>query len=310
MLGRVSVIVLNTYRESVRARVLIGLFAVAFGVALYSLIVGSFSLKSATRVVADLGAASISIFSVVVAVVIGATSLHRELEQKTIFPILARPISRTEYLLGKFFGTALTIFVFIAADTGLVMLLAAALGDQSPLKIVAAVLLPTLAYVLISLRSPKFWTFGVVLLALALFGLGFALSGVVPEDRQVILSSSTLALLEVSVIIAWATLFSSFSTPFLSAAFTVSIFFIGRSADDLAKLPTKQFGPKIHDLGIFVSKIVPNLQIFVPPRPLLAGEVADSNLLSYVGLAALTSLGWTTGLLAAASIIFKRRDFV
>ena len=131
MLGRVLAIALNTYRESVRARILLGLAGVAFAVAFYSLVVGAFTLKNAPRVVSDLGSASISIFSVAVAVIIGATSLHRELEQKTIFPILARPIRRSEYLVGKYLGTLLTIAVFIMADAGLVLLLAAALGGPA-----------------------------------------------------------------------------------------------------------------------------------------------------------------------------------
>ena len=93
-LGRVGAIALNTYRESVRARILIGLAGVALAVSLYSLVVGAYTLRNAPRVVSDIGTAAISAFGIIVAVVIGATSLHRELDQKTIFPILARPIAR------------------------------------------------------------------------------------------------------------------------------------------------------------------------------------------------------------------------
>src|SRR5213592_4953939 len=107
MFARISVVALNTYREAVRARVLHGLFALALATAGYSLVVGAFALNSRLRVISDLGAASISIYGIVVAVVLGATSLYRELELKTIFPILARPVSRTEYLAGKYFGTLL-----------------------------------------------------------------------------------------------------------------------------------------------------------------------------------------------------------
>ncbi len=64
MLDRVVAIALNTYRESLRARILLGLAGVAFAVALYSLIVGSFTLHNAPRVVSDLGSASISIFGI------------------------------------------------------------------------------------------------------------------------------------------------------------------------------------------------------------------------------------------------------
>src|SRR5512143_3435109 len=100
MLTRIGVVLLNTYREAVRARVLHGLFALAIATAGYCLVVGAFALNSSLRVVSDLGAASVSLYGIIVAVVLGATSLYRELELKTLFPILARPVSRTEYLAG------------------------------------------------------------------------------------------------------------------------------------------------------------------------------------------------------------------
>jgi len=108
---RVAAIALNTYREAVRARILLGLSALALATALYSIAVGEFALKNAPRVVADLGAASVSMYAIVAAVIIGVTSLYRELEQKTIFPILARPISRAEYIVGKYLGMAVVLTI-------------------------------------------------------------------------------------------------------------------------------------------------------------------------------------------------------
>src|SRR6187402_3925922 len=136
MLARISVVALNTYREAVRARVLHGLFALALATAGYCLVVGAFALDSSLRVVSDLGAASISIYGIVVAIVLGATSLYRELELKTIFPILARPIRRSEYLVGKYLGTVLTLAVFIAANSGVLLL---ALGVEAGRPIVVPV---------------------------------------------------------------------------------------------------------------------------------------------------------------------------
>jgi ABC-type transport system involved in multi-copper enzyme maturation permease subunit len=160
MLGRVRAIAENTYRESVRARILLGLAGVAFCVSLFSLVIGSFTLLSAPRVVSDLGAASISLFGVLVAIVIGATTLHRELEQKTIFPILARPISRSEYLVGKFFGIMLTIFVFIAADTGLVLSLCGTLGGANAIVVAGTGTALLAALIGSGLKWPSSFTFG------------------------------------------------------------------------------------------------------------------------------------------------------
>ncbi|MEY2933121.1 MAG: hypothetical protein RL033_3870, partial [Pseudomonadota bacterium] len=122
MLDRVLVIALNTYREAVRARVFHGLFGLALATTAYALVVGAYTAKNQLRVVSDLGAATVSLYAIIVAVVLGATSLYRELELKTLFPILARPLSRTEYLAGKYFGTLLVLLVFVAANTGIALL--------------------------------------------------------------------------------------------------------------------------------------------------------------------------------------------
>jgi hypothetical protein len=55
--------------------------------------------------------------------------------------------------------------------------------------------------------------------------------------------------------------------------------------------------------------VVPNLHVYTPARPLLTGEAADANLLLYLAMAALQTLGWTVGLLAVAAFVFQRRDF-
>src|SRR5437868_7463819 len=152
-LGRVWALALNTYREAVRARILLGLFGLALATALYSIAVGEFALKNAPRVVADLGAASISIYAVVAAVIIGMTSLYRELEQKTIFPILARPIRRPEYIVGKYAGTLLTLAVFIALDSAAVLLILGRHGGRSWTVLAGAVAALVVVPALLAWRS-------------------------------------------------------------------------------------------------------------------------------------------------------------
>jgi Cu-processing system permease protein len=310
MLARVTAIALNTYREAVRARILHGLFGLALATAGYALIVGAYASRSRMRVVSDIGAASISIYAIIVAVVIGATSLYRELELKTIFPILARPIRRSEYLVGKLLGTVLTLAVFVAANAGVLLLALAALSGSSAAAVLAAaigsaVVLGGVAWKLPRARTylPVAWAFGVAL-------AGYFLAAGAPDDRRVVVGLACLTLLEVTVIAALATLFSSFSSPFLTAVFTFSVVVVGRSADSLAKLPTRVFGETIHDIGAFLSRIVPNLMLFVPPRPLLTGEASGADLSSYLLLAAAHAVGWAVLLVAVGSLVFQRRDFL
>jgi Cu-processing system permease protein len=310
MLARVLAIALNTYREAVRARLLHGLFALALATTLYALVVGAYTARNQLRVVSDLGAAAVSLYAVIVAVVLGATSLYRELELKTLFPILARPVSRTEYLAGKYLGTVLVLAVFVAANTGISLLAVAIIAGRAALPALlvvfgGAALLAVVGYRFrrSAVLLPMVWSLGVAVYTAVL-------SSGAPDDRRVLLGSAVLTLCEVAIVAALATFFSSFSSPFLTAMFTFALFVVGRSADTLAKLPARVFGPLIHELGAALSKVVPNLMLYVPARPLLTGEASEGSLWPYVGQAALHAVAWALLLLTLASLIFRRRDFI
>lgn len=308
--SRVSVIALNTHREAVRARILHGLFALALATDGYALVVGAYASRSRMRVVSDLGAASISLYAIIVAVVLGATSLYRELELKTIFPVLARPIARSEYLVGKLLGTVLTLLVFVLANSGALFFSLALLSGKNALEAAAIGLVVTASALVLGLKRPRLGTYLPLITALLLAAVGFGLAGGAPDDRRVVAASAALTLCEVVVVTSIATLFSAFSSPFLTAVLTFSLFIVGRSADALAKLPARVFGDGIHQLGVVMSKVVPNLMVYVPPRPLLTGEAAGSNLASYLLLAGGQALAWCVLLVVVASLVFAKRDFL
>jgi ABC-type transport system involved in multi-copper enzyme maturation permease subunit len=310
MLARVGVVAFNTYREAVRARILHGLFAAALGTGAYSLVVGAFTLRNNMRVVADLGAFFISLFGVIVAVVLTASSLYRELELKTLFPILARPIRRTEYLVGKFFGTVLTLFTFVAANVGALLIALGQLSGQHWGWAVGVGLGWSALVLGLGFSLPRWRTSLPILWAAVLAIAGWFLAAGAPDDRRVLVGLAALTLLEVCVVTGIALVFASFSTPFLTAVLTFGVFLIGRSADTLARLPVKVFGEVIHLGGVAASRVFPNLMIYVPARPLLTGEALGTPLGVYLGYAALHALAWTVGLLAFASWVFRRRDFI
>src|SRR5436305_2114534 len=172
MLARIAAIALNTYREAVRARVLFGLLGAALATTLYSLVVATLSLHQEERVVSDVGAASISLYAIIV-----------------------------------------------------------------------------------------------------------------------------------------ATLFSSFSSPFLTAVFTFGVFLAGRSADTMARMPVAVFGEEVHDFFAVIARIIPNLHVYVPARPLLLGQVPSSPVWSFVALAAAHALFYATVLLTLSALVLRKRDF-
>jgi ABC-type transport system involved in multi-copper enzyme maturation permease subunit len=246
----------------------------------------------------------------VVAIVIGATSLYRELELKTIFPILARPIRRGEYLVGKTLGTVLTLAVFVAANSGLLLLALSAMAGRSLSLIILLVALSLSVCLVVAWRAPRSRTWLPLVFSLLVLAFGAASSAIAPDERRVIVGSAALVLCEVAIVTSLATLFSAFSSPFLTAIFTLGLFVVGRSADTLATLPPKVFGEVIHGTGSLLSKVVPNLMVYQPPRALLTGEAAGADLGSYLLGALLHALGWSVLLLGGATLIFRRRDFL
>jgi len=145
--------------------------------------------------------------------------------------------------------------------------------------------------------------------SLALFATMAVLSSNAPDDRRMVVSSAALTLSEVAIITAAASLFSSFSSPFLTGVFTLGVFITGRSADTLAHMPAKVFGQTIHDLAAAAARVVPNLTFYVPPRALLTGEVADVSLRGFMLKAIVHAVAYSAALLVAAAVVFRKRDF-
>lgn len=307
---RILTIAENTYREAVRAKVLHGLIGLAVGTSGYSLVVGAYALHNQNKVVSDLGAASISLYSIIVAIILGATSLYRELELKTLFPILARPIARWEYLVGKYLGTLLVLIAFILLNSGL-LLFAVGAVDSRPVAL--AFLLPAVQIglaVLVGWRVPRARTWLPLPLAILLVVTGSWFASESVTERAVIVGQGLFTALEVSIVTCLCLVFAAFSSPFLTGVFTISVFLVGRSADTLARLPEAMFGPAIKQLGVVLSHVFPNLMVYVPTRELLSGEAAGVSLVNYTTLAALQSVSWSLGLLTLAALIFRRRDFL
>jgi Cu-processing system permease protein len=308
MLVRLAVVMLNTYREAVRARVLHGLFALALATAGYCMVVGQLSTGNAPRVLSNLGSASVALYGAAVAIVLSATALHREIELKTLFPILARPIARWEYVVGKYLGTLLTLTVFVLGNAAVFLAALAAAGGTPLWQPLGFGALAIGGLVLVTWRAPRWATLAPALVAVLLVLSMAWLSQDSPDDRRVLLCSALLTVLEVGVVGAIALLFSAFSSPFLTAILTLGVFIVGRSADTLAALPPRLFGELLPRLGSLLARVVPNLMLYVPERAVLTGESLQGAGYAYLGLAALQTLGWALVLLTVASAIFRRRD--
>jgi hypothetical protein len=309
MLSRILVVAANSYREAVRARVLVGLFVVALASTLYSLVVANLSMHEEARVIADIGAASISLFAVAAAIILGATSLYREIEHKTLFPILTRPVRRHEYLIGKYLGTLATLAVFVLLDGAAVLFLLALQTGAEEKTVGLAFAALAAALVVALVRAKRTRVFVLLPWAVVAATVAVVLAAPATDDRRLVVASCTLTIAEVAIVAAIATLFSAFSSPYLTTAFTAGVFLVGRSADTLANLPPRVFGEETARAGRVLAKVFPNLHVYVPARTLLLGRLPDTPVWPYVGTAAAYALFYSVLLIAVAALVFRKRDF-
>lgn len=111
MTQRIAAIASNTFREAVRDRVLYNLILFALLIVGAAVLVSQISIGIERIVVINLSLTSISIFGVVIAIFIGTQLVSKEIEKKTLYTVLARPVRRWEFIVGKFFGLIETLGV-------------------------------------------------------------------------------------------------------------------------------------------------------------------------------------------------------
>src|ERR1017187_8270504 len=104
-------VAINTFREAVRDRVLYNLIFFALMMIGAAIIVGQISIGIERLVIINLGLSAISIFGLVMAVFIGVGLVSKEIEKRTLYSLLAKPIRRWEFLVGKYAGLLLTLVV-------------------------------------------------------------------------------------------------------------------------------------------------------------------------------------------------------
>lgn len=131
MIGRVAAIALNTVREAVRSKLLYTLLFFAVLLILSGIILASLSYVETERILQDVGLAAIRLFGVAIAIFVGVNLIYKEVDRRTVYTILSKPLTRAEFLLGKFVGLVLTIWMQMAIMV--VVFAAVSLGMGAPL---------------------------------------------------------------------------------------------------------------------------------------------------------------------------------
>ena len=254
-MSKVLAIALNTFRETVRDKILYTLLVFAFAMIGSAAVLIRISVRAEERILQDLGLAAISIMGVLMATFVGITLVYKEVDRRTIYTILAKPIHRYQFILGKYLGLLATLLVNVAA------------------------------------------------MALGLLLLDRALSG---RWDWILLAAIWLTYAELALVTALATLFSAFTTPVLSATFTLSLFLIGRLSSDLVSFLGKAPSAAVRALAVGLYYLLPNLHFFDIKGQVVLGQAPDPRWM--VGATAYGFL-YIFFVLAGTALVFQRRDF-
>ena len=256
MNARIAHIASNTFREAVRDRVLYNLIAFALLLSGAAIFVGQISIEIERLVVVNLGLTAVSLFGVVIAIFVGIGLVSKEIEKKTLYTVLSRPVRRWEFIVGKFFGLAGTLVV------------------------------------------------NTFFMAIGVFGALLYVAHKFSAADASILIALYFIILEFLIICALALLFSSFSSPLLSAVFAFSLFVIGSFADDLRGFALMTQG-LTRWIATGVAYLVPNFSSLnvissVAHQQSISGQLILQNTAYALFYAAMV--------LSGAILIFERRN--
>ncbi len=255
MAGRILSIAANTFRETIRNKILYAILAFALFVIGLSYFLADLSVGELTRIIADVGLACIHLFGVIIAVFIGITLVSQEVERKTVYLILSRPVPRWEFILGKAAGLGATLFLIT------------------------------------------------LVMAVTLFLVHAAYGGVAEAG---ILVASAGIYMELVLLICLASFFSSFTTPVLSAIFTLSMLLIGHVSKDLLVFGGRSASGTVRALSSALFYILPNLENFNWKNEVVYGGARSAAVLL---LAAGYLAAYGAAVLLLACLLFSRKDF-
>ncbi len=183
---RVGIVALNTFREAVRDRVLYNLVFFALLMMLAAVVVGQISIGIEESVIVSLGLSAISVIGLLISVFIGVALVSKEMEKRTLYALLAKPVRRWEFLLGKFGGLVLTLAVntaAMAAGLFLVMLYVKHSLQREDAVVLVAVYFIWLKLALIVALALMFSCFTTPLLAI-LFTAGLYIVGLYVQELR------------------------------------------------------------------------------------------------------------------------------
>ena len=209
---RISHIARNTFREAVRDRVLYNLIAFAVLMSVAAILVGNISINIERLVVINLGLTAVSLFGIVISIFVGIGLVSKEIEKRTLYTVLSRPVRRWEFILGKFFGLAGTLAVntfFMAIGVFGALLYVSRHFERADAWLLVALYFIVLQFIVITALALLFSSFSSPLLSVV-FAFSLFVIGRFDEDLRGFAAMTT-------GIARWLALGSAYLVPNFSA---------------------------------------------------------------------------------------------
>jgi ABC-type transport system involved in multi-copper enzyme maturation permease subunit len=220
----VRVIAVNVFKESIRDKVLYNLLLFAVMLMAVSYLLSQLTAGQEVKIIKDLGLAAMSLFGLFIAVFIGIGLVSKEVEKRSIYALLAKPIRRQDFIIGKYAGLVLTLLVNIAVMTAAYY---AVLGGMA-------------------------WR----------EGAWFKPHWEAPALDPTLLKAIGMIVLQLMIITAVALLFSTFSSPLLAAALTFAVYVVGHFNADLKNFENVVDSQPVVYLARALYYLLPNLAPF------------------------------------------------
>jgi ABC-type transport system involved in multi-copper enzyme maturation permease subunit len=185
MISRLTAITLNTFREAVRDRVLYNLILFVLLLVASAPLFGQISIGMERLILVNVGLSSISLFGVIIAIFIGIGLVSKEIEKKTLYTILSRPVRRWEFIVGKYLGLVMTLVVNTALMTAgfyIALMITNGLHKTDSLLLVA-IYFTVLQFLIVTAITLLFSTFSSPIFS-AIFAFALFVIGTFAEDLK------------------------------------------------------------------------------------------------------------------------------
>ena len=251
--GTVHHVAVHVFKESVRDKVLYNLVLFAALLMAASILIGQLTAGQDVKIIKDLGLSAISVFGLFIAIFIGIGLVSKEVEKRSIYALLAKPLTRAELIAGKFAGLALTLAINVAIMAAVYFAVLAYYGFTEPEHIQRA------------------WE--------------------APAVDPALLKPILLIYLQLLIVNAVALFFSTFTSPLLAAAFSLGLWVAGHFNADFRAFDKVVDAAPAALLGKVLYYVVPNFSAFDVKSLAVHGQPIAGGLIAMNAVYAATYIG-------------------